>query len=271
MSFQIIQPSLLLAPYVRMYWSMESSLKPGDKHIQRIVPNGLTEITFYQNDVPESTSDIGYLKSQTQISGQKNCHFDLVVTGKTRLFSILFNPQGISRFFKIPVSELFNQTIPLRFLLGNQLNETEEKLFESKSIKKQVEIVEKLLMELLFKNENHNLPRISNSVHQINKNEGNPQVPVLATDACLSRKQFERTFTNLIGISPKQFMRVVRFQRALFIQQNNSDLKLTELAIDSGYYDQSHMITEFKQLSGYTPKQYFEQCEPFSDYFTSFG
>lgn len=133
MSIEIIQPSPLLAPYVRMYWTMKSSLKPGEQHIQRIVPNGLVEITFYQNNVPESSSKTGFLKSQTQISGQRNCHSDLIVTGETELFSILFNPQGISNFFKIPASELFNQTIPLRFLLGEQLNEIEDKLFKANS------------------------------------------------------------------------------------------------------------------------------------------
>lgn len=270
MSFQIIQPSAQLAPYVRMYWSMESSLKPGEQHLQRIVPNGLTEITFYQNNIPESSAQNGSLKSHTQISGQKNCHFDLVVTGKIKLFSVLFNPQGISRFFKIPVSELFNQTIPLRFLLGARLDEIEDKLFEAQTTSEKVMIVERLLLQLLSEKESYKLPGIEGSVQQINAGNIPNHIPKLASDACLSRKQFERNFTELIGISPKQFMRVVRFQRALFIQHNNPDLKLTELAIDAGYYDQSHMISEFKQLSGYTPKQYFSQCEPFSDYFATF-
>ena len=269
MSFQIIQPSPHLAPYIRMYWSMECSLEPGHKHFQRIVPNGLTEITFYQNNIPESSGKEGYLKSQTQISGQKICHFDLIVSGKTKLFSILFNPQGISSFFKIPASELYNQTIPLRFLLGAQLDKIEDDLFEAKSILEQVSIVETLLLNLLKKKENYKLPRIAKSVNQINSIPENTQIPELANKACLSRKQFERSFTELIGISPKQFMRVVRFQRALYLQQINSQIKLTELAIDAGYYDQSHMISEFKQLSGYTPKQYFIQCEPFSDYFST--
>lgn len=125
-----------------------------------------------------------------------------------------------------------------------------------------------MLKRLLTKKTNYKLPRIAASVNQINIARNTKQIPALAFEACLSRKQFERNFTELIGISPKQFLRVIRFQRALFIQQYNSSLKLTELAADAGYYDQSHMISEFKQLSGYTPKQYFSQCEPFSDYFS---
>ncbi len=266
MSYQLLKPSAHLAPYIRMYWSMESSLKPGEKHVQRIVPNGFSEIIFYEKDVPESTSQQGYLQSRTQVSGQKNNYSDLIVSGHTRLFSVVFEPYGISQFFNIPVSELMNQTIPLRFLLGPKLDEPENKIFEANSVHEKIAIIEKFFLQLL--SENHHLPRISRSVRELNSSSGNVQVPDLASNAYLSRKQFERKFTDMVGISPKQFMRVVRFQRALFIRQNNPLISLTQLAYDAGYYDQPHMIADFKQLSGLTPGQYFAQCEPFSDYFS---
>jgi AraC-like DNA-binding protein len=249
---------------------MESSLTPGDKHVQRIVPSGFSEIMFYQKNVPESTAKDGYLKSRSQISGQKNTYFDLIISGNTKLLSIVFEPYGLSQFFDIPSSELLNQTIPLRFVLGKQLDELEDKVFKTDTTEQKIVIIENFFKKQLAKKKNYQLPRISNSVKEINSNSQNNPVLQLALNACLSRKQYERSFTNLVGISPKQFMRIVRFQRALFIKQNNPDIKLTELAVDAGYYDQSHMITDFKQLSGYTPKQYFTQCEPFSDYFSQF-
>jgi len=267
MSFQLLKPSVELAPYIRMYWTMESSLKKGEKYVQRIVPSGFCEITFYQDDVPECSVKEGYSKSQSQISGQKNSYFDLILSGNTKLISILFEPYGISQFFNLPISELLNQTIPLRFLLGIQLNELEDKVFEAKTIKDKIGLIEVFLKQLLIRKKSYQLPRILNSIQEINSNTQNNYILKLASNACLSRKQYERSFTDLVGISPKQFMRVVRFQRALFIKQNNSNKKLTELAYNVGYYDQSHMISEFKQLSGYTPKQYFSQCKSFSDYY----
>ena len=238
MSFQIFEPSPQLSPFVRMYGTMESNIKPGEKHVQRIVPNGLPEITFYHKSIPEYSLKNNIAKSQTQISGQKNCHSEILVSGQLKLFSILFKPQGKARFFRIPPSELFNQTIPFRLFL-------------------------------LKLSENCNLPRISDSVQKIN-NHNLPKINALANHACLSRKQFERHFTQIIGASPKQFLRIVRFQKALFLKQKKATKNLTELAIDSGYYDQPHMISEFKQLSGLTPKQYFAQFDPFSDYFGTF-
>ena len=267
MSFKIIKPSPQLAPYIRMYWAMENSLPKQQKHKQRIVPSGFGEITFYEGNIPDSTLKDGYLKSSSQISGQKNNHFDLIISGTIKLFSVVFEPYGISRFFNISASELFNQTIPLRFILGTQLDALEDKIFESKSLANKIVLIENFFSKLLSEDLNYSLPRILNSVQEISANN-NLGVTHLASNANLSRKQYERNFANTVGISPKQFMRVIRFQRALYIRQNNLVVNLTQLAYDAGYYDQSHMVSEFKLLSGYSPKQYFDQCAPYSDYFT---
>jgi AraC-like DNA-binding protein len=68
-------------------------------------------------------------------------------------------------------------------------------------------------------------------------------------------------------MSPRQFLKTVRFQHALHTRFKQQSLSLTQLAFDCGYYDQSHMINDFKKLSGYTPGEYFACCEPYSDYF----
>jgi AraC-like DNA-binding protein len=70
-----------------------------------------------------------------------------------------------------------------------------------------------------------------------------------------------------VGTSPRQFLKTVRFQNALHTKFNQKSVSLTQLACDCGYYDQSHMINDFKSLSGFTPGEYFACCEPYSDYF----
>jgi len=78
----------------------------------------------------------------------------------------------------------------------------------------------------------------------------------LANDYFLSERQFERQFRKFSGFSPKLFSRIVRFQSAL-TQYGNNEKSLTEIALETGYYDQSHFIHDFKEFSGYHPKQYF--------------
>ena len=92
-------------------------------------------------------------------------------------------------------------------------------------------------------------------------------INLLASESCLSRKQFERSFSDIIGSSPKQFLKIIRFQNAIFQKSKHPELNLTELAHKCGYYDQAHMINDFKTLSGFTPRYFFSDCDPFSDYF----
>jgi AraC-like DNA-binding protein len=83
----------------------------------------------------------------------------------------------------------------------------------------------------------------------------------------LCRKQFERIFSEHIGISPKQYLKIIRFQFAIFQKQQNANMNLLDVSFKSGYYDQSHFINDFKSLSGLTPKQYFSKNEACSDFF----
>jgi AraC-like DNA-binding protein len=156
----------------------------------------------------------------------------------------------------------------LKFILKNEVNELESKLLETKTFFNKIKLVEDFLFKRLEKNKKkYEFNRINHSVSLINKAKGNLDVNYLASEACLSRKQYERIFSEYIGTSPKQFLRTIRFQNTLVQKGKDKTASLTSLAYHCGYYDQSHMINEFKLFSGMTPTQYFSECEPFSDYF----
>ena len=92
----------------------------------------------------------------------------------------------------------------------------------------------------------------------------------LSEAACLSSKQFGRVFADHVGTTPKEYLRIVRMQRALFLLQQDATLPFVQVAYECGYSDQSHMIKEFKLFSGYTPAEYLSVCAPYSDYFSEF-
>jgi len=72
----------------------------------------------------------------------------------------------------------------------------------------------------------------------------------------LSEKSFERKFKQGVGISPKLFSRICRFQAALNQLRNNHYRKLSDVAYENGYADQSHFIRAFKEFAGFSPQQY---------------
>jgi AraC-like DNA-binding protein len=240
----------------------------GEEHMQRVVPNGLFELIFYLEDIPESSDQQKSISDQIIITGQlKNFH-DLKITGKISLFAIYFHPHGLSMFLDLPMKELFNHSVPLKYILKGRVSQLEDELLEASSIQEKITISERFLMAQIHKNEKkYQYDRIRNVVNQINQSKGIVKIEDLADASFLSRKQFERTFVDFIGTTPKQFLKIVRFQNAIHEKSKNPQLSLTELALHCGYFDQAHMINDFKMLSGITPKNYFKNPGYISDYF----
>jgi AraC-like DNA-binding protein len=267
-SYHISKPSLFLSQYVKQYWAIENCLPTGTEHIQRVVPNGLMELMFYLGDKPKVSEENKQLSESSMLSGQQKSYYDIAVSGKLSLFSISFQPFGAKLFFDIPVNEFFDQNIPLKYFLKDKTASLENELYESGSFEEKICVVENFLLNQ-FRNrtKEYELNRIIHSVSLINQSSGLINIETLSSSACLSRKQYERTFAEYIGSTPKQFLRTVRFQNTLREKHCNKNINLTELAYTCGYFDQSHMINDYKLLSGKTPAQYFSECEPYSDYF----
>ncbi len=268
MPFHFAKPSADLAPYIKQYWGMNSALTGGRKHIQRIVPNGLMELSFYLGEAPRNLNGEKFFCSHSLISGQLRSHFDIVTEGYTDLFSVSLKPYGATMFFDIPMSEITDYHIALRNLVPKNMELPEEKLYEAGNFQSRVHIIEEWLRILKKQNrENYYLQRIMYNIQKINNSRGHSTIEDLAGHACLSRKQYERIFNGQIGLTPKNFLRIIRFQNAIHYKQKFPEADLLDLTYQCGYYDQSHMIRDFKALSGHTPKQYFDVCPPVSDYF----
>jgi AraC-like DNA-binding protein len=268
MLFQTAVSSPSLAPFIKKYWAMENCLPAGVKHIQRIVPSGLPELIFYFEHRPKTVGNKKSIPENTCISGQQKGFYDLEVSGKLSLFSILFQPHGAAQIFNVPINQLFEQNVPLKFILNREATDLEAKLQETNTFQEKVFTAEKFLLARLKSNyKHHEFSRINSCLSEINRAKGLVSTEKLSELACLSRKQFERNFSAFVGTSPRQFLKTVRFQNALHTKFRQKSMSLTQLACDCGYYDQSHMINDFKKLSGFTPGEYFACCEPYSDYF----
>jgi AraC-like DNA-binding protein len=267
-SYHIAKPSFPLSMFVKQYWAIDDCLPNGTEHIQRIIPNGLMDLTFYLGNRPTVLDKNKQLQENSILNGQQKSYYDIVVSGKLSMFSISFQPHGAKMFFDVPSSEFFDQNVPLKYLVKDSITELEHNLYEAPSFEGKINIVEKFLMNQLRINYNeYEINRIALSIALINHAKGMITIETLSNASFLSRKQYERTFLIYIGTSPKQFLKAVRFQNTLHEKQKNKNISLTELAYYCGYYDQSHMINDYKLLSGKTPSQYFAECEPESDYF----
>jgi len=263
-SFYAIQPSPLLTPYVKQYWFL--SLDGIIQGNQRLLPFGCVGLTFHRT---HNTSFLdNSLLPSAYISGQSTVYNDLAFNGNIDSVSIVFEPVGAMQFFNIPMNEISDRHISIDDLGDKTYIELKNKLAETTDNNNCIKIIEDFLINKLYNKEEYRYKRLSHIMKFIN-NDVDDAV-LLAKTACLGYKQFKRTFYDNIGINPKEYIRINRFQKTAHILQMNPAITLNDLAEQNKYYDKSHLIRDFKEFSGYKPKEYIALCDPYSRYHALF-
>ena len=261
--FKEIQPSALLAPYVKYYWLLKTACD--SPALARTVPMGMMNLIFHRGDRLFSVHD-NELHPRAFLSGQEKTFADLEYTGQVNMISVVFRSVGAKAFFDLPMNKINNLRVTAGDLENKELAALEQSLTNTENDKLCILLIEQFLLKRLSRLSEYNLKRIEASIQLINA--GQTDIPLLADTACLSTKQFQRIFSEYVGSNPKEFSRTIRFQKALHTLETRPQISLTTLAYECGYFDQSHMIKEFKALSGYTPGEYLVACPPHSDYFS---
>ena len=132
-------------------------------------------------------------------------------------------------------------------------------LHEAGSLEEKVEIISQLMRALII---HHQVPandRIQQAISLILNQAGQISMKEVLDQIFLTERTFERNFMAQVGLSPKQFARIVQFQSSLHqLTKSNFD-KLVEVGLDSGFADQSHFIRAFKKYTGQTPSYYLRQ------------
>lgn len=261
--FKVIQPSSLLAPYVKNYWLLR--IVGESASLQRTVPTGMMSLIFHRGNRLLSIHE-NELHPRAFLSGHEKTFADLEYTGQINMISVVFRPVGVRAFFDLPIITTNNLRLTAGDLEDKELFALENSLTSTEDDRLCILMIEQFLLKRLTRLAEYNLKRIETTVRLINL--GQTDITTLADAACLSQKQFNRIFSEYIGSNPKEFSRTIRFQRALHILETQPQISFTALAYECGYFDQSHLIKEFRALSGYTPTEYIAVCPPHSDYFS---
>ncbi len=238
-----------LREHIAYYFAMQT---PGDHHSQLImhgVPDGCVDLLLHTDT---GTSSLIGLASRPVL---------VPVVGGVGFFGIRFFPGKIHQFLRLPAHEIYDKSWNLRELVEPGLDAVEAALLRAKSFQQQIEIAESALLRLLERHAFEEDPRYLDAVDRIYQSCGRIDVGSLAGLERISDRQLRRLFRETLGLSPKKLARVVRFQVALNRLRTERLGSLLELALDLGYYDQSHFINDFKELYGRTPSQ-LERTEP---------
>lgn len=267
---QIYAPSEQLKPYIRFYWVLEHDCDSRHHLVpHRIIPNGLSELMIHYGDLLYKTKDVKREEMpRIALSGQLTEYYDLCQTGKTAFVSVLFHPHALKLFFDIPQHELSDHNLDVALLMNRQdYTQLLETIALAADQKERIHLLDTWLIQRLHDRYLYNCLRIGKTIQGASRLGGMITVASLASEACLSEKQYVRVFRECLGVSPKKFLKIIRLQYACQQIQSRRVQSMTELAYACGYYDQAHLINDFKQMTGNTPKTYFQDQELVSDYY----
>ncbi|HEV7781410.1 MAG TPA: helix-turn-helix domain-containing protein [Chitinophagaceae bacterium] len=257
MNYQVFTPSPELQPFVKCFWTLEDEGK--DTLIkQRVIPDGCMEMIFHCGDRYRQYFEDGtsLLQPRCFIFGQISNYIDIAPTGVSNIVAARFLPEGLAPFLKIPVTHLENKAVDLESLFGSAGKELEEKVIAAVKTGERIGLIEIFLLSLLT--EPAAIDMITrNCVDIILRSQGQLDITELAGKANVNRRNMERKFVSMIGMSPKQLSRVVRLQATIKMLGQQKFTSLTSLAYENGYYDQAHFIRDFKEFAGTSPKSFF--------------
>lgn len=243
------RPGPHLSPFVRNYWTLGPTDEPGACRRQRVVPDGCIDLLFVRR------SPTAVFKALVVGTMTRPIFEDL--TAHAEYLGIRFAPGGFAYFFRTPASELTDQIVPLESLSAPSA--LVERAANASDIQTRLRIVEDALNQRLISDEPE--PILAAVLQTVSDSQGLVSVARLARLAGWSPRHLRRVFRESVGVGPKTFCRIIRFQHALRILRHRPAPGLLQTALNAGYYDQAHFIHDFHSLYGVSPSAVFRDSD----------
>jgi AraC-like DNA-binding protein len=187
----------------------------------------------------------------TVLIGPQFSRVNIKVHRQLSAIRVDFLPGGMYRMLGIPMHELFDGGFDAIDFFGREMRSINEQLQNTPNLEEGKNIVEKFLLNQVTKLKG--LLPIDSALRILLNHNGTMAIEKTAAFSCLSIKQFERKCKERIGMNPKMFARILKFSKAYRLHESSPQLNWTQIAYDAGYYDQMHMIRDFKTFAGVNP------------------
>jgi AraC-like DNA-binding protein len=189
---------------------------------------------------------------ETLLVGPQTSHrFQLYLSGKVHIFNILFQPTGLSRLFGIDMRSLVNQDPAASDVLGKAAAKLGDAVRSAADFPSRVLAAEQWLGALL--NSRGNDEPIGHASRLLIATRGQMRIDDIVGRSGLSARHFQRRFAEQVGLTPKSYARLIRFDRALVMHREMPKRPWTDILHELGYFDQAHFIREFRTLLGIVP------------------
>jgi AraC-like DNA-binding protein len=257
MIYQTFDPSPNLNTLIKCYWTLDAPQEI-DSEKQRIVPDGCMEMIFHYGDAYLQYAEDGnyIVQPKSFVFGQITKTLEIAPTGTTGVFAARFHPDGFMPITTVSINTMENRAVPLIEVFGEEGLQIEQDILTSSSTQERIKIIEVFLLNKLTSQES--VDRIiKSSIAMMLNLKGKNSIADLAKEININRRQLERRFSSVIGLSPKQLAKIIRLQAMIKALLNSQPQNLTSIAYEGDYYDQAHFIKDFKEFTGISPKKFY--------------
>ncbi len=217
-------------------------------------PTPQNSLFFYINDrikVQLEGQDGFVLQPRSVIVGPQLTRVLLDINQSHKAVRVGFHPGGLHRLLGISMHEMIDDNYDAADVFGAEMQEVNEQLQEAGSFDTIKEAVEQFLLKKV-KLLRHSIP-FDKAMLELMRLNGNVPIEKIASLSCLSLRQFERVCKTRIGMSAKLFARLIRFSKAYRLHESCPQMSWTSIAYECGYFDQMHLIRDFKEFAAVSP------------------
>lgn len=174
------------------------------------------------------------------------------IHGNFKSFSIRFKPSGLYRLFKIPMENFCNEAVDATLIRKEFFSELTERLIDCNDIQSCIDIAEPFFTDLITeRNQKDSIPSLL--AKQLLARDISFPVQELYKQFPITTRQLERNFIREIGVGPKTYSCLIRFENLIYHRIEKPNMKWSEMAYEHHYFDQMHMIKDFHKYLGINP------------------
>lgn len=257
-----------LAPYIESFWRIEVPRKLDAPYVEEILPDGHHEIIFHLNSPlvrKRNESENWQRDPEVFFVGQSRKSYAIRLNPGSVIYAVRFHPHTQALFYDFPAALSTDALIPLHDVAAKDaiegcIAESAAETFANleKEFTKKAARLKQTGEAFLY---------VDAAVRRILHRKGNLTIESLEKFTGVSARHLEKSFQKFVGISPKQFCGIVKFNHFVNYRKRHPAKSLTECALETEFYDQPHLIRLSKLITGESPKAYFAKPNFINDSF----
>jgi AraC-like DNA-binding protein len=260
-----------LGDFVDFFWyykDLESS-----HAMEHVLPDGTFELIINLRDAPRKLFDRNDTQRYTLfqrgwLSGAHSRYIVIDALPGSSLIGAHFKPGGITPFLGISADEFRDQVVPMEALWGSSASKLRERLLTAQSPAAKFRVLEGFLTARLrcVRPDQRRHERIAWAVRQFCREPHLASIGSVAHTFGITHKHFISEFRDQVGLTPKLFCRIQRFQRVLAEIASGKTIAWADIACGCGYYDQAHFVNDFQNFAGLNPSAYLNLGAEWSNF-----